>query len=117
MTRETSHAGRTVAFGIRLPADELARRQAEANAANISTNELLARIICEGNVQIFARPKLNPADRELLRYFRAASNNLNQIARRANIDHQAGTLNDAIYGEILVALQIIERYLAAKVPP
>lgn len=117
MTRKTSRTGTTVPFGIRLPVEELARRQAEADAARISTNELLVHLIREGNVRIFAQPKLNPADRKLVRYFRAASNNLNQIARRAHIDHQNGTLNDVTYGEILSCLQIVERYLAAKVPP
>lgn len=57
-------------------------------------------------------PKMSPDHRENIRYFKATSNNMNQLAKRAHESSHAGTLNDAIYVNFLESLQGIEMLLS-----
>jgi hypothetical protein len=45
--------------------------------------------------------------------FNKTSNNLNQIAHRANAEHVRGELSEATYAQLLDQLQMISRYLKA----
>jgi hypothetical protein len=49
----------------------------------------------------------------LLYIFNKTSNNLNQIAHRANSEHVRGKLSEATYEQLLTQLQLIGQYLKA----
>jgi hypothetical protein len=58
-----------------------------------------------------AKPKASVDRKRMLHIFAKTSNNLNQIAHRANSEHVQGKLSEATYDQLLYQLQIIARYL------
>ena len=54
--------------------------------------------------------------RRLLYLFNKTSNNINQLAHRANSAHLAGKISDADYSSILNNLELIVRYMKAIMP-
>jgi len=65
--------------------------------------------VLTNKTQIIARPKSSLEKNKLLYLFNKTSNNLNQLAYRANSDHQAGTLTESTYLDILNALETLSR--------
>jgi hypothetical protein len=63
-----------------------------------------------------ARPKASADRRRLLYLFNKTSNNINQLAHRANADHLGGVLSESGYESILDQLELIVRYLKATLP-
>jgi hypothetical protein len=57
------------------------------------------------------KPKASADTRRLLYLFNKSSNNMNQLAHRANADHLAGTLSESTYEGILYNLEQVARYL------
>ncbi|XPJ79411.1 plasmid mobilization protein [Klebsiella pneumoniae] len=105
----------TVAF--RVTADELAQLQAKARAARMSRSRYLRLAVLGNTTTIVAAPP-RPAkiDDRALKHFNLAFANLNQIARRLNIDHQLDRVDADTYADVRDALSAIETYLHAKEP-
>ena len=62
-----------------------------------------------------ARPKASPERGRLLYLFNKASNNINQLAHRANADHLAGVISEATYTRILADLHGLAHYMKAAI--
>jgi hypothetical protein len=82
-------------------------------ASGLTSSDFFRDAVLKNKTTINAVAHLTDEGRELIRYFRAASNNINQIARRCNLDNKKGILNETSYKTLLQSLQRIESMLKA----
>lgn len=91
---------------------ELERQYGESGLAQ---SEFLRELLERKKPQIIARKKTSPDLKRALFLMNKTSNNINQLAHRANADHLEGILNDDRYARILAELQGISAYMKAMV--
>lgn len=131
--------GPVIAF--RLPEAKHDEYQAAARAAGVSLSVIIRRCLAESSPQIIVGdgesrrplslvemermaaaasvlkkikpPKPSEEKRRLLYLFNKTSNNINQLAYRANSDHQAGIISDNTYTGILAELHTLTYYMKA----
>jgi len=96
----------------RISRDDYDVFQKKVDTACLTKSAYLRRAIINNETAIIITKKITADHREMIRYFRATSNNLNQIAHRCNLDNQRGILSEKNYLAILHALENIEHYLA-----
>ncbi len=82
-------------------------------ASGLSQSEFFRQAVLTNRTQVIARPKASDDRKRLLYVFNKTSNNLNQLAHRANSEHVRGKLSEATYEQMLDQLQTISRYLKA----
>ena len=107
--KNTEMFSKPVSF--RLTATDHAAYQEKVIASGLSPSNFFRDVVLKNKTRIYAAAQLNDNQKELIRYFRAASNNMNQLAKRCNIDNKRGILTDKSYIALLESLQTIERYL------
>jgi Bacterial mobilisation protein (MobC) len=76
-------------------------------------SEFFRDAVLTNRTQVVARPTASADRKRLLYVFNKTSNNLNQLAHRANSEHKRGKLSEATYEQLLDQLQMISRYLKA----
>ncbi|ENG0237434.1 plasmid mobilization protein [Burkholderia multivorans] len=91
---------------------ELERQYAESGLAQA---EFLRELLERRKPQIIARRKPTPDLKRALFLFNKTSNNINQIAHRANTDHLEGVLSEERYRRILSELQEISAYMKSVI--
>ncbi len=67
--------------------------------------------------QIVAKPQLSKDYRQLLFLYLKASNNINQLALKANSDSKAGKASEATYQAILNNLETLNLFLKTNLKP
>ena len=87
---EAEKLTRPVSF--RLTAADHAAYLAKVEASGLKPSEFFRECVLQNRTQIVARPKASPERGRLLYLFNKASNNINQLAHRANADHLAGLM-------------------------
>lgn len=98
---------------VRLSETDHAAYMSKVEASGLSQSDFFRQCVLTNKTQIIAKQKA-PADLKRLQYlFNKTSNNMNQLAYRANSDFQSGKLNEKTYEEILNNLDVISRYLKA----
>lgn len=117
MARPKKHGDEgTVPVSFRLTTTERLAYLDKCEAAGLSPSDFFRDCVLTNKTQIVARPKAS-ADRQRLLYLvNKTSNNINQLAHRANSDHLAGKLSEARYEEIIDNLEMIARFLKATIP-
>lgn len=80
-------------------------------ASGLTQSEFFRKHVLTNSTQVVARSK--NSDRAIL-LLSKASNNLNQLAHRANADHLAGKLSEATYTAILSQLSLLNNYLSLQ---
>jgi Bacterial mobilisation protein (MobC) len=108
-TKRGAGLGKPIAF--RLSEADRAAYLEKVAASGLSQSEFFRRAVLTNRTQIIARPKASVDRRRLLYVFNKTSNNLNQIAHRANSEHVRGLLSETTYAQLLDQLQMISRYL------
>ena len=103
--------GKPIAF--RLSEVDRAAYLEKVTRSGLTQSEFFRQAVLTNRTQVIARPSASPERRRLLYIFNQASNNLNQIAHRANADHVSGNLSEATYEQVLEQMQLISRYLKA----
>jgi hypothetical protein len=106
---EQKEETRPVAF--RLTQSVYDRLFEKCEAAGLTRSEWLRDCVLENRTEVIARNTITADAREVLRVFRSASNNINQIAHRANADNLAGILSESSYMLILEELREQTRLL------
>ncbi|WP_233860056.1 plasmid mobilization protein [Paraburkholderia sp. HD33-4] len=101
--------GKPIAF--RLSEADREAYLAKVAASGLTQSEFFRLAVLTNRTQVIARPASSADRKRLLYVFNKTSNNLNQIAHRANAEHLRGTLSEATYDQLLVQLQIVSRYL------
>jgi len=101
--------GKPIAF--RLSEADRAAYLEKVARSGLTQSEFFRQAVLTNRTQVIARPVSSADRRRLLYIFNKTSNNLNQIAYRANSEHVRGQLSEATYEELLTQLQMISRYL------
>ncbi|WP_172119025.1 plasmid mobilization protein [Halomonas hibernica] len=87
----------------------------KVEASGMKPSEFFRECVLTNRTQVVARQK-NSADKQRLIYlFNKTSNNINQLAHRANVDFNAGTISEATYSGILNELELMGRYMKAVI--
>ena len=110
---EAEKLTRPVSF--RLTAADHAAYLAKVEASGLKPSEFFRECVLQNRTQIVARPKASPERGRLLYLFNKASNNINQLAHRANADHLAGVISEATYTRILADLHGLAHYMKAAI--
>jgi len=104
---------RPVSF--RLTAADHAAYLTKVDASGLKPSEFFRDAVLTNRTQIVARPKASPERGRLLYLFNKTSNNINQLAHRANADHLAGVISEATYTRILTDLHGLAHYMKAAI--
>lgn len=86
---------------------------AKVKASGLTRSEFFRDCVLTNRTHVVARPVASPDKIRLLFLANKASNNVNQVAHRANSDHQAGLISEATYSSILFELQALNRFIKA----
>lgn len=109
---DSEKLGLTISF--RVTADVYADFQNQCSAANMSKSELFRDYIAQNKVQVIARPTPSRDAKRAVLLLQKASNNINQLAHRANSDHLAGLLSGAHYQEFTKQLAQLNRFMLSQ---
>jgi hypothetical protein len=103
--------GKPIAF--RLSEADRAAYLEKVTRSGLTQSEFFRQAVLTNRTRVIARPVDSLERRRLLYIFNKTSQNLNQIAQRANSDHSSGKLSEAAYEQFLNQIQMISRYLKA----
>lgn len=101
----------SVVKAFRVDEETSAGLDAQLAASGFSASEWLREAVLANRTEVVAKQKPAPEYKRLLFLANKASNNINQLAHRANADYQARTLSQESYREILLELKALNRYL------
>jgi len=110
---DTEKLTRPVSF--RLTAADHAAYLAKVEASGLRPSVFFREVVLTNKTQIVARAKASPERGRLVYLMNKASNNINQLAHRANADHVAGVVSDATYTRILAELHALATYMKAAI--
>jgi len=85
----------------------------KVTGSGLSPSEFFRDAVLSNKTEIIAKPKADEDKKRLIFLINKASNNVNQLAHRANADHAAGLTSQETYVDILQELQAFNRYLKA----
>lgn len=95
------------------------QRLSEAGATPVEPTVSLEKIerAAAAAAQIKKAKKIKSSEEKqrLIYLFNKTSNNINQLAHRANVDFNAGTISEATYSGILNQLELMGRYMKAVI--
>lgn len=106
----------TRVFSFRLPvthADLWDEKIARSGFGNKS--EFFRHAVQENKTEVIARPVVTRDAKRAVFLLAKASNNLNQLAHRANADHLAGKVSEGTYNSIRDQLQSLNQFLLDQV--
>jgi hypothetical protein len=83
--------------------------------SGLSQAEFLRELLERRKPKIIARKKTSPDLKRALYLMNATSNNVNQLAHRANADHLGGILSEQGYTRILAELQSISSFIKSMI--
>lgn len=112
-TKSNGGAGLGKPIAFRLSEADRAVYLEKVAASGLTQSEFFRQAVLTNRTQVIARPKASDDRKRLLYVFNKTSNNLNQLAHRANSEHVRGKLSEATYEQMLDQLQMISRYLKA----
>lgn len=101
--------GRPISFRL-AEADRLAYL-AKCEAAGMSPADFFRECVLTNRTEVIAKPKANTDYRQLLFLYAKASNNINQVAFKANSDSKAGKASEATYQAVLYQLEQLNLFL------
>jgi hypothetical protein len=103
--------GLTRSIALRVTQQVFEAFDAKVEAAGTSRSKFFRDAVLSNQTTVIARIRATGDKRRLLYLANKSSNNLNQLAHRAHLDHVAGSLSEATYQKILANLQQIARSL------
>lgn len=105
----------TKPVAFRLTEADHAAYLVKVEASGLKPSQFFREAILTNKTQVIARPKPSADYGRLVYLINKASNNINQLAHRANADHQAGKVSEATYTGILAELNMLAHYLKATI--
>ena len=96
---------------VRLTEEDYASWRDKVAKSGLSTSEFFRQAIIRNRTSVTALRQPSAEKRSLIYLYSKASNNLNQLAHRANRDHLRGLLDAETYHAILIVLLQISEYL------
>ncbi|WP_287101551.1 plasmid mobilization relaxosome protein MobC [Hydrotalea sp. AMD] len=108
-------ASLTKPVSFRLSETDHAAYMEKVELSGLKPSEFFRDCVLQNKTQVIAREK-NSQERDRLIYlFNKASNNVNQLARRANTDYLAGKISENTYAGIRSELHELTHYLKAVI--
>jgi hypothetical protein len=105
-------AGKPISF--RLAEADHQAYQEKCRAAGLSPSDFFRQCILTNRTEVIAKPQVSKDYGQLLFLYTKASNNINQVALRANSDNRAGKLSESTYEAILNNLETLNLFLKAN---
>ena len=106
---DSERFGSTISF--RVTVDVYADFQNQCSSANMTKSELFRDYIAKNKVQVIARPAPSRDAKRSVLLLQKASNNINQLAHRANSDKLKGLLSDENYQNFTSQLEKLNRFM------
>lgn len=103
--------GLTKLVSFRLTEADHAAWAEKVSTSGMSPSDFFRDAVLTNKTHIVARAKATKDTTKLQFFYNKTSNNMNQIAHRANSDYLAGTLSEAAYSSILAELSEIRHAL------
>lgn len=100
---------------FRLTADDHAAYLKKVEASGMKPSEFFRECVLGNKTQVIARPKPSAEKDRIIYLFNKASNNMNQLAHKANAAHLAGSVSENTYKAILAELQILAHFMKATI--
>lgn len=85
--------------------------QRQCDAAGFTQSELHRDFVAKNKLQVIAKQQASPDAKRAVFLLQKASNNINQLAHRANAEHRAGKLSEESFGAIIGQLQQLNQFL------
>ena len=104
--------GATISF--RVQESVYSEFEAQRQAANMTKSELFRDYIAKNKVHVIARPAPSRDAKRAVFLLQKASNNINQLAHRANKDSLTGLLTDEYYKELTKQLAQLNRFMLSQ---
>lgn len=105
----------TKPVSFRLTEADHAAYQEKVETSGMKSSEFFRDCVLGNKTQVIARPKASVEKDQLIYLFNKASNNMNQLAHKANAAHLAGSASEATYAGILAELQSLADLMKATI--
>lgn len=99
----------TVAF--RLTDGDFLAYKRKFSASGLTQSEFFREHVLTNTTQVVAKPKASADTKRAVFLLQKASNNINQLAHRANADHLAGILSESSFLAILNQLDQLSSFM------
>ena len=99
----------TIAF--RLTDGDFLNYKRKFSASGLKQSEFFREHVLNNTTQVVARPVTSTDARRAVFLLQKASNNLNQLAHRANAEHLTGALSEGTFSAIVGQLQQLNRFM------
>ncbi|MDP2770550.1 MAG: plasmid mobilization relaxosome protein MobC [Giesbergeria sp.] len=99
----------TVAF--RLTDGDFLAYKRKFSASGLTQSEFFREHVLTNTTQVVAKPKASADTKRAVFLLQKASNNINQLAHRANADHLAGILSESSFLAILSQLDQLNSFM------
>jgi hypothetical protein len=99
----------TVAF--RLTDGDFEGYEQKFSAAGLNQSEFFREHVLKNTTQVVARPRASADGKRAVFLLQKASNNVNQLAHRANAEHLAGVLSEATFVALISQLEQLNRHM------
>ncbi len=106
---EAEKLNHTVAF--RLTDGDFLGYKRKFSDSGLKQSEFFREHVLSNTTQVVARPVASADARRAVFLLQKASNNVNQLAHRANAEHLAGLLSDGTFSEIVGQLQQLNSFM------
>lgn len=106
---EDEKLGPTIAF--RLRTNDFHAYKKKVAASGMSQSEFFRLHVLGNTTQVLARPVASPDAKRAVFLLHKASNNLNQLAHRANVEHVAGKLSESSFLSIIGQLKQLNEFM------
>lgn len=103
----------TKPVSFRLTAADHSAYLEKVEASGMKSSEFFRDCVLGNKTQVIARPKASVEKDQIIYLFNKASNNMNQLAYKANAAHLAGSVSEATYAEILAEIQTLAHLMKA----
>lgn len=109
---DSEKLSKTVAF--RLTEDDYAAYKKKFGASGMTQSEFFREHVLTNTTQVIARPVASTDSKRAVFLLHKASNNINQLAHRANSENLAGVLSQETFNSILHQLERLNNFLIAQ---
>jgi hypothetical protein len=101
--------------GFRLTEDVSTALDEKCRSAGLTPSEFIRDCVLTNRTQVVARAKVSKDKLRLLFLFNKTSNNMNQIAHRANEAHVMKKIDALLYRTILGSLAVLSQILKSEI--
>jgi len=98
-------------LAFRLTEDDYLAYRSKFQASNMTQSEFFREHVLHNTTQVLARPAATADSRRAIFLLQKASNNINQLAHRANSENLAGKLSEGTFMQVLVQLERLNDFL------